>query len=262
MNFPMNLHAHTWRCNHASGTEREYIENAIAAGFRTFGFSDHAPMPFPGNYYSTFRMRVEQTENYVRTILQLREEYGNRIQIPIGFEAEYYPAVFPKFLSLISKYPIDYIILGQHFLGNEEDAPYACRKTRDESMVDRYVNQVCEGLRTGAFSYLAHPDVICYEGDDASFRKYAVKLCECALETETPLEINLLGIRDHRHYPSERFFKIAAEVGNRVVLGLDAHDPNCILDQNSLQKAEKFAENCRLVISEDIPFHAPLAAVR
>ena len=258
MNFPINLHAHTWRCNHASGTEREYIENAIAAGFQMFGFSDHAPMPFEGGYYSTFRMRVEQTDDYVNTVLKLREEFKDRIQIPLGFEVEYYPAVFPKFLELISKYPIDYIILGQHFLGNEENAPHTYQKTRDENMIATYVNQVCEGLRTGAFSYLAHPDVICYEGDDASFRKYAGRLCECALETDTPLEINLLGIRDHRHYPSERFFKIAAEVGNKVVFGLDAHDPNCILDPKSRKTAEQFAENCGIKVLEEIPFHAPV----
>ena len=27
-----NYHTHTWRCHHAGGTERQYIESAIAAG--------------------------------------------------------------------------------------------------------------------------------------------------------------------------------------------------------------------------------------
>ena len=46
----MNLHTHTPRCHHATGSEREYIERAIAAGLQTLGFSDHAPMPFWGDY--------------------------------------------------------------------------------------------------------------------------------------------------------------------------------------------------------------------
>ena len=43
-----NYHTHTWRCNHASGTEREYIEKAIESGIRILGFSvpeySHIPL--------------------------------------------------------------------------------------------------------------------------------------------------------------------------------------------------------------------------
>ena len=71
----VNLHAHTVRCNHASGTEREYIENAVKAGFTRYGFADHAPYVFRDGYYSNFRMKPEQQEDYVNTLLALKEEY-------------------------------------------------------------------------------------------------------------------------------------------------------------------------------------------
>ena len=32
-----NYHTHTWRCKHASGTERTYVEQAIAAGLKILG---------------------------------------------------------------------------------------------------------------------------------------------------------------------------------------------------------------------------------
>ena len=92
--FTESLHTHTFRCGHASGTEREYIENAIAAGFDTLGFSDHAPYVFRDGYYSGFRMRPELQEDYVTTLLALREEYKGKIDIKIGYEAEYYPEFF------------------------------------------------------------------------------------------------------------------------------------------------------------------------
>ena len=38
-----NYHTHTTRCKHANGTEREYIEKAIEAGYQVLGFSDHSP---------------------------------------------------------------------------------------------------------------------------------------------------------------------------------------------------------------------------
>ena len=111
-----NYHTHTRRCRHAQGTERDYIETAIAAGMKTLGFSDHAPQLFPGDYYSDYRMFPEETEDYAMTLAALREEYKDRIDIRIGYEAEYYPDIFPALLEHLKKYPCDYLILGQHFL--------------------------------------------------------------------------------------------------------------------------------------------------
>ena len=67
-----NYHTHTWRCNHAEGNEKQYVENALKAGLEILGFADHAPYIFVGNYYSNFRMTMEQLPGYVDTVLRLR----------------------------------------------------------------------------------------------------------------------------------------------------------------------------------------------
>ena len=54
-----NFHTHTPRCHHAKGSEREYIEQAIANGFTTLGFSDHVPQPFKNGYVSTEYVTTE-----------------------------------------------------------------------------------------------------------------------------------------------------------------------------------------------------------
>ncbi|MBQ9116919.1 MAG: hypothetical protein IJY04_07835, partial [Clostridia bacterium] len=64
-----NYHTHTFRCGHASGTEREYIEKAIAEGLTVLGFSDHSPYWFPDGYYSTHRMAPNEVEDYVNSVL-------------------------------------------------------------------------------------------------------------------------------------------------------------------------------------------------
>ena len=66
-----NFHTHTFRCHHAEGTEREYIETALGLGMKTLGFSDHTPYFFDGDYYSGFRMDPEQLPDYVRTLTEL-----------------------------------------------------------------------------------------------------------------------------------------------------------------------------------------------
>ena len=145
--FTESLHTHTFRCGHASGTEREYIENAIAAGFDTLGFSDHAPYVFRDGYYSGFRMRPELQEDYVTTLLALREEYKGKIDIKIGYEAEYYPEFFEDFLKLITRYPVDYLIMGQHFIENEMSGKYSGVSSDDEGYLKQYVDQVIEGMK-------------------------------------------------------------------------------------------------------------------
>lgn len=253
----LNLHAHTTRCRHAVGTEREYVERAIAAGYRTFGFSDHAPMPFQGEYYSGFRMKQEETGEYIKTLLDLREEYKNDIHILIGFEAEYYPALFEDFLRLIAPYPVDYLLLGQHFLDNEEGAYHTGAFTDDESLLEKYVLQVTEGLKTGMFTYLAHPDIMRYVGDARVYEKHMRVLCQNAKAMDIPLEINGLGLWDGRDYPSERFFRIAGEVGNRVIFGLDAHQAERIGEVEIAEQAAELAGRFGLELTEEVVLRRP-----
>lgn len=68
-----NYHTHTWRCRHADGTEREYVERAIEGGLKILGFSDHSPYPFPDGYDSGMRMWLDQVEGYVDTVLALKK---------------------------------------------------------------------------------------------------------------------------------------------------------------------------------------------
>ena len=45
-----NYHTHTYRCGHAVGEDRQYVETAIERGLKVLGFSDHVPMPFPDGH--------------------------------------------------------------------------------------------------------------------------------------------------------------------------------------------------------------------
>ena len=56
-------------------------------------------------------------------------------------------------------------------------------------------------------------------------------------ELDIPLEINMLGISAGKHYPTERFWCIPHDIGNKVILGLDAHTVDNICDVESYEKA-------------------------
>lgn len=256
-----NYHTHTWRCHHAFGTEREYIERAIEGGYKVLGFSDHTPQFYPNGFVDKDKMLPSELEGYVRTISDLRDEYKDQIEIHIGLEVEYYPAIFYKLVRFASQFPIEYFILGQHHLGNNQGDLNSFHETKDPWTVTRYVEQVIEGLSTGRFTYLAHPDLLNYTGDPAYYEKEMRRLCIAAKELDIPLEINFLGIAEHRIYPNPRFWKIAGEVGNTCVFGADAHRVDRVWNPQAVQVAEKIAEENHLTVLPRIPFVDPFAGL-
>jgi len=245
MTMLANYHTHTVRCHHAEGTEQAYIEQAIERKLKTLGFSDHAPQVYDGSYISGCRMLPEQLEDYVTTLRTLQKEYEGKIEILIGLEAEYFPKYFHRLMDLIRPFQLDYLILGQHFLGNEDDGIPPCpRPTEEESRLEWYVNQTLEALETGAFSCFAHPDILNYTGDEGIYRKWYEKLCVRAKELNIPLEMNMLGYATNRHYPNAQFFRIAQEVGNEVILGCDAHAPGRVADPDEIMRCRRFLQDC------------------
>ena len=166
-----NYHTHTYRCQHAYGSEREYIEAAIRMGIAELGFSDHVPCPFKDGYVSGIRMTMEQAPEYVYAIRELGKEYASDIKLYVGFEAEYIPEFFKEQKAMFDRLGCDYMIMGQHFMKSEQTGPYTGTPTDDESRIREYVDTVIEGMKTGMYSYLAHPVLINYQGLDSDYIK-------------------------------------------------------------------------------------------
>lgn len=249
MQMICNLHTHTFRCNHASGTEKEYIEHALRHGLKIYGFADHSPYYFPGEHYSGFRMRPELQEDYVNTLLALREEYKGVIDIKIGYEVEYYPAFFSETLKMLTRYPVDYLILGQHYIDNEVTGKYSGSPTEDESYLAQYVDEVSEAMATGLYTYVAHPDLFNYVGPRSIYEKQYARLILNAKDLGMPLEVNLLGVNETRHYPRDIFWELCGQIGAEVCIGCDAHRVSHAFNPEDYAKALKIVEKYGLKLN-------------
>lgn len=235
-----NFHAHTKLCSHAAGTEEEYVLQALEAGITCMGFADHMPLRYENGHESTFRVPVDSAAQYIRTILELKERYRDRMEIHVGFEMEYFPGRFERMVNFAAEVGAEYLILGQHFLEEEyPDFRHAIKPSDSIDDLKQYASLLCDAMQTGRFTYIAHPDMIHFTGAVSEFQKAARTICEASRETKTPLEINFLGIRDQRNYPNPAFWAVAGEVGCPVTFGLDAHDPAGAADRASLPKAQK-----------------------
>lgn len=203
------------------------------------------------------RMDITDLDAYVAKVLDLKKEYSRELEIHLGFEAEYYPALFGDLLGLLHGYPIEYFLLGQHFLGNEIGEPYSARPNGDDVLI-RYCAQVTEAMKTGRFTYIAHPDLLNHQGDPAVYTDQMTALCHTAKQNGLPLEINLVGLAGHRHYPNPAFWEIAGKVGCDVILGSDAHLPHEVWNPSAIEAAESLVKQYGLNLLETVPLRSPL----
>lgn len=251
-----NLHTHTARCGHAVGTDREYVLSAIEGGFKTLGFSEHSPHIYPGGYISKSHMPVALLPDYTASIRRLAEEYSCQLQILLGSEIEYYPALFADSVNRLRDAGVDYLILGQHWVDNEVGHTYLGRPFDDPQTLKKYLRQAILGMDSGLMTYFCHPDVPNFTGSRQLFDETMHLLCREANEHSLPVEYNLWGIHKKGNYPCERFWRIAAEENCRVVLGVDAHDPAIFTNTALITKAESYIKSLGMELIEQLPIRS------
>ena len=253
-----NYHTHTPLCRHAKGSVAELAQAAADNGLKILGISDHTPYWFPEGYYTHMRMYPEQLDGYVQDVLKVRESFRGKLEMPLGLEVEYYPRFWKETLAHLRDAGIEYFLLGQHWLGSEIDEPYNGSPTDREENLARYCTQVMDALQTGLFSCVAHPDLINFTGSDQVYRRHMARLCREAKSCGIPLEINLLGLATHRHYPSPRFWEVVGEEGCPVFIGVDAHSPMAFADRETESKAWELVREFGLQVQETITLRSIL----
>ncbi|MBQ0110791.1 MAG: histidinol-phosphatase [Oscillospiraceae bacterium] len=244
----VNLHTHTYRCHHASGTEEEYIQNAISGGIKVMGFSDHLPHINEDGSQDGYRIWTDDAKDYIATVNALKEKYKDTIELHVGFECEYYKKYFPEMLARAQKLGAEYLILGQHFI--YDGARYAGDGQNGKPELEEYISCIEEAAKTGKFTYLCHPDVFYANLDDGEIKAGYEKICQICNKYSLPVEINMLGIRDHRRYPDPRFWEIAGKYGCETVFGFDAHDAPAAYDSASIAVAEQIVKDFGLNLNE------------
>lgn len=248
-----NYHTHTDRCGHAEGEDKAFVESAIDAGMKVLGFSDHCPWVFPDNTVSHCRMFPSELDDYMTSLTRLREEYRKDITIYIGFESEYLPTLLEAQEQLFKGYPIDYQILGQHFIEPEPFGEYCGKITADRVFLQRYIDSCIAGMETGRYKYLAHPDLLGFSGMESVYAEEYGRLCAYLQAHDIPVEINLLGVVGGRHYTDPRFLRIAGEYGCKAIIGCDAHTPDRLHYTKGIRQCIHMAEKAGLELVTYLP---------
>jgi histidinol-phosphatase (PHP family) len=229
-------HSHTERCGHAYGTDEEFIQAAIERGLKIYGVSDHIFLP--GVSDPGMRGEYEELDGYCKSIRSLAEKYKDKIKVHLAFEAEWYGDTFKEYYEQLKAERVDYLILGQHnFLLNNRCFGYGYLPNKRESVI-RYVNDLTDGMRSGLFAYVAHPDLflLWYRKWDDLAIWAAEEIAKTSAETGVPLEVNMgqshwAKYKDNHDYtyPSHPFWDIVSKYGCKAIIGMDAHTIDQIL---------------------------------
>ena len=245
-----NYHTHTRRCGHASGNDEEYVLKAIEAKYEGIGFSDHVMLP---NVISDhIRGRYEQKDEYLNSIKQLKEKYKDKIDVLVGFECEWDRNYERYYRNLLNNNEVDYLIFGNHscYFKNGE---HGLKFTTAKAYLKRYLHKTIAAFESGLFKYMAHPDLFMFSIPwNKETARVSKIICEEAKKHNIVLELNCgrLLSEDKKvicgeyryHYPHAEFWKIAKEVGNTIIVGLDAHNPNAFTSPKKQEMADFIKE--------------------
>ena len=233
----VNLHTHSFYCRHGKGTISEYVDQARADGLKLLGFSEHCPLP-DRDYQKGNRMDFEELPAYEADV---RAHMGDPdLKVLLGAECDWLPDEESFYRDdLLGRRGYDYLICSVHHMvdpsdGKEKFLQYLTRMPVGH--IIEYVDLYTAALESGMFLFGCHPDLFlaAHRKWDAEAKAASRDIIQCALETDTPLEINDNGLRKkpvqtddgpRQPYPVREFWEMARDMGVQIVTNSDAHRP-------------------------------------
>lgn len=241
-----NYHSHSLYCDGRAGME-DFVRFALSSGFTSYGFSSHAPLPFP----TAWTMEWDRMDDYLAEFRRLKEKYAGRIELYLGLEIDYLNEESHPAIERFRRLPLDYCIGSVHLLYDDEgrvvDADLPADKFRQ--MVDRHFHGDVERVvrlyyersrrmvELGGFDIVGHADKVHYNAsccrpgilDEPWYDRLVCDYFAEIARRGYQMEINTkayeeLGV----FYPDVRYFPLLRELGVRVQVNSDAHYPERI----------------------------------
>lgn len=243
-----NYHSHCLYCDGRADMEA-FVRFALSGGFSSYGFSSHAPLPFP----TSWTMEWDRMDDYLSEFHRLKAKYAERIELYVGLEIDYLDETSHPGIARFRDLPLDYRIGSVHMLPTAEgevvdiDVPADtfCRLVdiRFGGDLDRvvhlYYDRLLRMVELGGFDIVGHADKMhynasCYrrglldeEWYDDLVRSYFQEIARHGYQ----VEVNTKSYLDkHVLFPNVRYFSYLNRLGIRVQVNSDAHYPERIND--------------------------------
>lgn len=229
------MHSH-----HSTDSEaamRDMVEAGLKKGLTHMCFTEHMDIDYPESSGFPKGSFEVNTDSYLYELLQLREEYKDRIKILFGVEIGIQPHVLKEIAAYAKSFEFDFIIGSSHIVNKMDVSfPEYFEGRSDEEAYREYFESEVENVKKFKnFDVYAHLDYVVRYGasKDAnySYEKYRDifdRLLEMLIDNEKGLEINTAGIRKGLSFahPKKEILKRYRDLGGEIVtIGSDAHRP-------------------------------------
>ena len=204
-------------------------------------------------------MSVKDAYGYADEVRALKKD--SPFPVYLGFECEWDNRLVNWYKDgLKGEFGADYLILGSHWFVKGDSHVYI-PSTVEKSDLFNYTDQTIEGMRSGLFAFLAHPDLCMAYGREwnSDVETCMKAIIAAAKDLNLPLEVNGLGMHKKKwpcekgmrySYPVDEFWTLAADSGVRVVCNADAHDPLTVISQ--ARDAREYAARFGIVPEESV----------
>ena len=249
----IDSHMHTILCGHAAGNPCQYVESAASQGLERITFTCHIPLePAEDFGGSGIRMKKSELGKY-RSMVEEAAHRGRELGVDVlyGVEAEVFPdpKIMAKVRKIIESEPFDFVLGSLHHqMPGYHDWLEEHGYYEDPDIIAAYFRHLGEGVRSGLYDSIAHPDVIRIYGTVAPFdpRKYQIEIEEflnALAEKDHCMEVNTSGLIKgvYEVHPAPIILEWARERDIRLTMGSDAHQPE--------QVGQYFGPVCELLLS-------------
>lgn len=199
----------------------------------------HIPMAAAAFGQAGIRMRREQLDSYVAMVTEAAgyaKDLG--VEVLCGIEAEVFPdeSELLAMDEILREYNFDFVLGSLHahcasYLNWLRD-----HKVREDRMViDCYFRQLRDGVQSGRYDSMSHPDVIRTYGvvsrfEPSEHEEVIREFLAALVEEDVCMEVNTSGLNkgDYQVHPDPLILDWASQLGVKLTIGSDSHQPGTV----------------------------------
>lgn len=232
----VDSHMHTPLCGHAIGAPIEYAKVAAEQGIDVMTITCHIPMEWDAFGQEGIRMRRDQLDDYRALVKDTRKRaaaFG--VEVLCGIEAEVYPdeAHLAPMDEILAQYDWDFVLGSLHAHCWSYLLWLKTHKVNDDLMrIDSYFRHLKDGVQSGRYDSMSHPDVIRTYGvvrefDPAQHEEVIRDFLQALVDEDVCMEINTSGLTKGAYevHPDPLILDWASELGVKLTIGSDSHRP-------------------------------------
>jgi histidinol-phosphatase (PHP family) len=235
----IDSHMHTPLCGHAIGEPIEYARCAAEKGIDVITFTCHIPMQWEAFGQAGTRMRYDQIEEYRNKVHAAAEEASSfGVEVLCGIEAEVFPDEkhMQAMDEILDGYPWDFVLGSLHaHCRSYLDWLSDHGATGNHERINHYFRHLREGVLSGRYDSMSHPDVIRTYGvvkkfEPSEHEAVIVDFLQAVVDRDICMEVNTSGLvkGDFEVHPDPLILDWASELGVKLTIGSDSHKPDTV----------------------------------